>query len=293
MKSFKSFAFLPLVILIHTSAVVHAQSPRVKLEAFTEPYRQIAVSAPEMGVLSEITVSEGDPVREGQWLAQLDDTILRASLEVARSNMQSVGRVREAAANLAAQQRQLDSYQALQEKGNATQREIDRAREAVQASQARVQIVNEDLEIKKLEFERTKAQLAQRKITAPLDGVVTTIDKWSGEFVSPTDPVVLHIAQLNRLLAVFSVPLGDADGFVKNDQVRLTISDSGRTVTGVIEFVSPVADAQSASRVIKIRIDNFDGSLPAGATCRWDLNHSTPARNERDRLSFAPPSTQR
>ncbi len=252
-----------------------------QLEAFTEPYKQIAIPAAEIGVISKMFVVEGDAVTEKQILAQLDDSVLTASLEVARAAKDALGTSRGAEADLDSRLKQLDSYRELRDRGNATQREVDRAENDHLQAMARLQSTQEELELRRLEYERVKAQIKQRRMESPINGIVVQIDKEVGEFVSPNDPTVMHVVQLDLLKSVFSVPSSAAKDLQPNQTVTLWIGTAQVECRGVIEFVSPVIDAQSASVRVKIRIPNPKGRLRGGDICRWDVNFDKPV----DRVS--------
>jgi RND family efflux transporter MFP subunit len=254
-------------------ACAAAQAPAQDVEAFTEPYTQVAVPAPEIGVIAEILVREGDEVSRKQLLAKLDDTVLQASLQVAKAAKDSQGTRQSAETEVALREKNLESYRRLQDRGNATQRELDRAENEHQQSLARLQSVREDLEVKRLEYLRVKSQINQRMIPAPIDGHVVAIDKEVGEFVSPTDPIVLHIAHLRSLKSVFSVPLDAATQLKPGHAVKLKVGLDEKLCSGVIEFVSPIADAESSTVRVKVRIPNEHGKIRSGVVCRWDLNH--------------------
>jgi RND family efflux transporter MFP subunit len=258
--------FLAIAVIIGGNVIAS------ELEGFTEPYRQVAVPAAEIGVLAEILVAEGDQVSQQQLLAKLDDSVLQASLEVARAAKDAMGSRRGAEVELGVRETQRESYRDLHEQGNASQREIDRIESECQQAAARLQTVREELEIRRLEFERVKSQIRQRRIESPINGHVIAIVKEAGEFVSPTDPVVMHIAQLDILKAVFSVPIEAATELKPNQTVTLLVGSDRVSCQGTIEFVSPTADAQSASVRVKIRIPNTNGNIPSGAACQWDLD---------------------
>lgn len=242
-----------------------------EVESFTEPYRRVAISAAEVGVLSEVRVVEGDKVKQGQVLAKLDDSVLVASLEVARAAKQAEGSLKAAVAENDARLKILESYKELRDRGNASPRECERAINEHLKSSARLLAVREELEVRRLEYERAKIQIAQRQIKSPISGYVVKVEKEAGEFVSPTDPVVMHVVQLDSLKAVFSVPIESAQGISVGETVRLTVGFKNTPCTGKIEFVSPVADPQSGSIRIKVRILNQNGRIQSGAACFWEL----------------------
>ncbi len=269
--------WLPTVAVLCLS--IFAAPPTVfgeGLEAFTEPYKRVAIPASEVGVISKILVSEGDAVSQKQLLAQLDDTVLQATLEVARAAKEALGNRRGAEADLEMRAAQLESYRELRSRGNATQRELDRAETEHLQSQARLQAVREELEVRRLEYERVKAQIKRRQVESPIDGFVVQIAKEEGEFVSPTDPVVMHVVQLNTLKVVFSVPMRMAADLQSGQPVSLSVGYDQIQCEGIIEFVSPVADAQSATVRVKVRIPNRKGLIPSGAVCYWTVESLAP-----------------
>lgn len=277
-----------------------------EVEAFTEPYQHVAVPSPEIGVIDEILVHEGAEVSQGQVLFRLDDRVLRAGLEVASAAKDATGASRSAEVELKLREKQRDAYRDLIAQGNATERELDRAEGQYDQAAAQLQSVREDLEIRRLEYERVKAEIAQRQIQSPINGFVVRIEKEVGEFVSPNDAVTMHVVNLKELKAVFSVPYAAASSLQVGDEVSLSLgvlapestspnasnNQTENTVNGqsrcdgVIEFISPIVDAESGSVSVKIRISNADRTIPAGIVCRWDTESKQPIAR------FARPSKQ-
>lgn len=265
-----------------------AANPAIDVECFTEPYRRIDVAAPEMGVLAEIRVAEGDIIAEQQILARLDDRVLTKALEVARAAKSASGSLRAALSELQSTRDQLEGYRSLRRNEHATDRELQRATTAVAVADAKVQVVRDELLVRQTEFERTQAQLENRRIKSPIGGTVIEIRKDVGEFVSPTDPVIMTIVDLSQLKAIFSVPHSYA-AKLRVGQVASLVIGARTRGTGIIEFVSPAADPQSGTVRVKFRIQNPDSSLPCGILCRWDGN----AADTEQHLSQSAPGSRR
>lgn len=235
-----------------------------EIEAFTEPYRDISIAASEMGTIASVTVKEGEFVKAGSVVANLDDQVLRAGLEVARGSSQATGTLKSATADLEMKLTEIAKLKELRERDHASQREVDRTMLEHQVAEARVQAVREDLEIKSLECCRIKAQIEQRVVRSPIDGVITDILKDSGEFVSPSDPVVVRVVQMDPLLIVFSVPLNQRTAIVKDQRVQMQMDRKQQPVEGIVEYVSPTADASNTSVRVKVRLPNSNGEWQAG-----------------------------
>jgi RND family efflux transporter MFP subunit len=247
------------------------------IEAFTEPYRLIAVSASEIGIIERLTVIEGQRVQAKQVIGKLDDSVLSASLEVARSAAGASGARMSAEADFQLRKQQLNAYQLLERSGNATHREIGQAELEVEQAAARLQGIREDIEVRQLECERIRKQIEQRQIVSPIDGIITSIEKNVGEFVSPTDPVVLHVVKIDTLLAIFSVPRVFAGTIKPGTPVMLSIGVDEGQVKGEVEYVAPIANPESNTVRVKIRVANSDGKCPSGVVCRWELNSGAKA----------------
>jgi RND family efflux transporter MFP subunit len=234
------------------------------IEGFTEPYADINMAAGEMGTLAHVAVKDGDVVRVGQLLANLDDAVLRASLEVARAGMNAEGELRSATTQLELRKVELQKLTSLFERNHASRQELDRIAGEVRIAEARIQSVQEDLAVRRLEFARIEAQLQQRQIRSTIDGVVVEVLHDHGEFVSPSDPVVARVVQLDPLLVVFSVPAARRTEVNQGETVAMDVGTTSGSVTGVVEYVSPTADASSGTFRIKVRLPNPNGIWHGG-----------------------------
>ncbi len=242
------------------------------IEGFTEPYRVINVAAAEIGILTKIEVREGDAVGEKQILARLNDGVLRASLRIAEAGMKSQGQLNSANAELRLKTDRLEKLKELRISDNASQQEVDRAGTEVEISQSRVLAAEEALLVKKLEFERIEVQLEQRIMRSPINGVVTEIFKDIAEHVSPTDPIVMTVVQLDPLYATFSVSSSEAEALKREQSVRVSIGSKRSKVQGIVEFISPVTNAESGTVRVKVRLPNSKGEHRSGERCILILN---------------------
>jgi RND family efflux transporter MFP subunit len=246
-----------------------------EIATFVEPYRDIDVAGAEMGTLAYLNIREGDYVTGGQVLAGLDESVLLAALQSARLSRDATGRLESAEAELQMQRERLAKIRELVSRGHASEEELARAEAQVRIAESQTLAVSEELAVKAAEFDRIQAQLQQKRIISPIDGIVTKIFKDVGEFVSASDPVVAKIVQLDKLLAEFSVPQKYLDQFSRDQLVTLEIGSGRRRVEGTIEFISPVTDAQSNTVRVRIRIENPDEQFHCGDSCWLNLNGRT------------------
>lgn len=254
-----------------------APESRTVVEAFTEPYRDISVAASEMGTLSEVRVVEGAIVKQGDVLAVMDDDILRASLEVARRSMNAEGLLKSAQADLDMKIQEQDKLQQLRERDHASQQEVDRIQTEIRIAEARLLSVKEDLEVKQLEYRRIESQLKQRQVIAPMDGVISELSREAGEFVSPSDPTIARLVQLDPLLIVFSLPLSQRNEVEKDQVVELKLGADQIKAEGIVEYVSPTSDTSNSSVRVKVRLPNSDHQHQSGERAILVMAHPADA----------------
>ncbi len=255
-----------------------ADQPAGDVEGITEPFATIDLAAADPDILAAVHVKEGELVRRGQLLAELDLTILNSALKIAQARAQMHGEVDAAVAEFEFKRERFLKLQELGEVGGARTTELQRARLDVVVAEAALVVAREAQTIAALEVERIEAQIERRRIRSPLDGSVTVIHKDAAEIVLATDPKVLTVVQLDPLRATFAVPASWAAALREGQPVRLRLADSRERAQGVVEFVSQVNDAESGTVRVKILLANGDGRYRSGVRCFLELGAGDPRR---------------
>ena len=275
---------LCLIVLALASCPCEAQD----IDGFLEPYRSIDVPALEMGSVKAVNVTEGDQVDKGQALAVLDREIHQQLLRIAKQAMDSVGRVESAKAELALNEARLEKLLRLRSKGFARQEEVERTRADVAVARGDVLTAEEDAAIKQLEYEKARIHLERRTVTAPVAGVISIIHKEVGEFVSQNDPYVMQIVQLDRLRINFSVPAESAAELCKGQRVEVRIGHRSQTAPAIVEFVSPITDAESGTVRVKVQINNQAREFRSGDRGSLIIRNTTVASSANHRSGSRP-----
>ncbi|KAA5538543.1 efflux RND transporter periplasmic adaptor subunit [Roseiconus nitratireducens] len=242
-----------------------------ELEGYTEPLRTIEVASDESGTVAEVLVKPGDAVEPGQPLIRLDSQVHEAQLAIAKQQMSSSGYLDAAKAELELARERWHRLQSLHTTGHARQSELSRAEKELKVAEANVRTATEDLETRRLEYERIATQLKRRSIHAPVAGVVTELHKEAGEFVAPNRPEVLTLVQLDSLLANFTVMPFQAATLKEGQTITVRFIETRQASQGTVSFVSPVTDAESGSVLVQIRLDNTDRRYRSGQRCRIRL----------------------
>lgn len=200
-----------------------------------EPIRNFEAHSPVPTTVKRLLVKEGDHVREGQLLLQLDDADLRSQAERARAQITaaqadeadlSTGGTREELLTLDSQlikahgtrdaaQRNLDSLRRLSQQGAASAGEVKQAEDDLQRTQADVTLLEQKKkdrysqpEAAKVRAQGAEAQAAyaaaenalqKSSVRAPFDGVVYALPVKQGAYVQTGD-LLLQEGDLSQML---------------------------------------------------------------------------------------------
>ena len=148
--------------------------------------RAATVSSKITGKVVEVSIEEGTKVQEGQVLARLDDTNVKASLLLAEAQLESSRKaLAETKVRIKEAQQELERQAALMKNKIATQADYDHAEAAALALQARLEQQAADVVVAERQVASWQQQMEDTLIRAPFSGVVTTKNSQPGEMISP------------------------------------------------------------------------------------------------------------
>jgi len=148
--------------------------------------RQATVSSKVTGKVVEVFVEEGKRVQNGQVLARLDDTNIKAGLRLAEAQLNSAKSVLdETRALLKEAELQLKRTTDLAGNGIATQADLDHAEAEAQSLRARLARQQTDVTVAEREIAVWQQQVDDTVIRAPFAGIVTSKNAQPGEMISP------------------------------------------------------------------------------------------------------------
>jgi len=148
--------------------------------------REATVSSKVTGKVTEVLIEEGMKVKAGQIVARLDDSNVKANLDVAGAQLASA---QAALAETEAQYKNADQeFQRTTELAKqhiASQSDLDLAEANAKALQAHLAQQKLDVVVAERQVAMWQQQMDDMIIRAPFDGVVTTKDSQPGEMISP------------------------------------------------------------------------------------------------------------
>jgi membrane fusion protein (multidrug efflux system) len=217
------------------------------------PNEDVKVSALVAGRVNSVTVAEGDSVRQGQVIAELD----RRPLEDQRR--QAAAAVEQAKAQIENARLNLQRNQQLFERGIAAGKEVEDARTQHAAAQAALEQANAALNIANRNVERAQ-------VRAPIGGQIARRMVSVGEQVDGTaaQPIV-EIANLDRVELAANVPSEYLSRVHVNQTAAIaTDAYADRTFAGTVIAIAPALDASTNAALVRIRIANREHALKVG-----------------------------
>ncbi|MBM81578.1 MAG: hypothetical protein CMJ78_13445 [Planctomycetaceae bacterium] len=242
----------------------------------------VTVAPTESGKLTKVSVSEGDIVRKGTLLGQLDDEIERLELQRAATDLdiakeQAENDVQIRYARKASQVADVELERAKESNdrvNNAvTQTELDslrllseKAKLEIEQAEFEQRTAKLGLKLKANALDAARVKVARRKITSPIAGVVVEINHRAGEAVD-TQSNAFRILNTSKLRAEFRLRASMASFSLKGRPVKLLTRIAGNKETefrGRVVFVSPEINALNGMVRVWAEIDNPDGLLRPG-----------------------------
>ena len=181
----------PKAVAVHTviaREVTLTGGDRTVLNAsgYVTARRAATVSSKITGKVTEVLVEEGMSVKDGQILARLDDTNVKASLHLARAQWASAqSALEETRVRLKEAEQELQRQTDLARGKVATQADFDHAAATAAAYKARLEQQQADATVAERTVAIWQQQAEDTIIRAPFTGIVTSKNAQPGEMISP------------------------------------------------------------------------------------------------------------
>jgi membrane fusion protein (multidrug efflux system) len=251
---------IPSVTIAKVERATIAESLIVSGNLAALPNRDARVAPLVPGRVASVLVGEGDRVKNGQALAELDGTLL---LEQERQEEAAVAQARASVENA---KLAVDREEGLLGKGVSSRKEVEDARTLLAVNSALLRQAESGLAT-------SKAQLARSVVRAPFAGTVVKRFAGVGEQVDGTalQPIV-EVAQIETLELLGSVPAGRL-AEIKNNEAFLfeTSNVSGTRFRARVASILPAVDPTTNNGTVRIRIENAKRLLKLGQFLSIDL----------------------
>ena len=230
-----------------------------------EPVASADVTAQVGGLITRVAFREGDEVREGAILVQLDARPFEASAAQAAAVL-ARDRAQARTARL-----ELDRAETLARQDLLSGSELDDKRDAAEALAASVMADSAALV-------KARLDLAYATVRAPISGRTGRLHLDVGDVVKPNDPAspVVTIHQLRPIRVRFSIPQSDLDALRREPSrnIRVLVAQGATDTSwsqGRLAFVDNQVDVATGTVLLKGEFPNRGGELWPGEFVRVRL----------------------
>jgi multidrug efflux system membrane fusion protein len=222
-----------------------------------EPIQTVAVQAQVSGPIVHIAFREGQDVKKGQVLFELDPRPFQAALEQAQALL---SRDRATAQNA---EQDVKRYAVLADKEYVTAQQNDAVRTTAAAASATVAS-------SQAAVDQARLNLQYATIRAPIAGRTGSLRVREGNLVRSTDALPLvTINQIQPILARFAVPASNLPAIQKYRAQKIGVSaepiGGGTGSEGTLAFIDNTVDTATGTILLKASFPNTDGALWPGA----------------------------
>lgn len=258
-----------VAVAVETAPVVAADIVEgINVTGGLSPKFQTDVKSEYTGIVSRVFVTEWQEVKKGDPLAKLDtregDILVRkaeAALNVIKAGL-AEARVEAGKAN-----REYERMIHLHQAGLATQQNLDDARTAKEAVEARMTAVNAQIAVAEEEVRHAKTRLGKAFIVSPVNGVVAyrsvNVGDLVGEVGSPK--IMFRIVDNTLLDLTCAVPSWELKNIRLGQEMDFwTDAIPGKTFSGTVNFINPVVNEQDRSINVIAEVKNDPPLLKGG-----------------------------
>ena len=247
----------PPVAVTVAAAELGAAPYVVMANGLVEPMQTVAVQSQVGGVLNRVRFREGDEVRAGQLLFEIDPRPFQAALDQARAVL-----ARDEAQSENAR-RDAERYSALVLKDFVTKSQAD---QAAANAVAQKQVVEAD----RASLANIQFNLDNATIRAPIAGKTGSLLVKQGNLVKPgSAPPLVVINQIHPIYVRFTVPereLEQVQKYKAHGTLRVLATPRGEVVPvpGTLSFVDNGVDTTTGTVTLKAQFENADNRLWPG-----------------------------
>jgi HlyD family secretion protein len=253
--------------------------------------RKVDMSALVMGQIVNLAVKEGDHVKKGQLLLQIDRAQLAAQAEASEATLSAMRHDLEAARATAAQAKFDYERASQQHKGDIlAEADWQKAKSALETAEANLAATESRMNSTMANLVASRDSLSKTTVTAPIDGIVTSLPVKEGEVtvigtMNNPGTQLLTISDMGVVEAVMMVDETSVPGVKVGQKAALSIDAyPNRKFEGTVaevgsspilktdpDLLTLVANSEAINFKVKIRLDNPPDTIRPGFSVTADI----------------------
>ncbi|BFU60969.1 MULTISPECIES: multidrug efflux RND transporter periplasmic adaptor subunit AcrA [Rodentibacter] len=206
-------------------------TPVINTTGLVRPNQGAMLSAQSVGTVSNVLVNNGQRVKKGDLLVELDSSVERASLQAAQ-------------AQLPALRQTYQRYVSLIKSNAVSRQELENAKSAYDAQVANI--------------ESLKATIERRQIVAPFDGQTGIVKVNVGQYVNVGTEIV-RVEDTSSMKIDFSISQNELDKLTLGQRVTATTdARQGETFSARITAIEPAINSSTGLVDVQATFDQED-----------------------------------
>ena len=228
-------------------------------KSFTKPSQEVDLDFSAPGLITEVTVKEGDLVKQGQLLAKQDVTVETANKKMyeieANSNVEIEYAEKDAAVKEIKHQRMLKLFNS--KPPNATELEVKEAKLEVERAMASVQLAKQKQAIAAAQAATEQAKIDLKQIKSPIEGVVSKLDTHVGEVATnQADKPAFRVVRNDPLWIDAHLPAAVTARLKKGQQLQVQYIGDNKWIPAEVLYLQPVVRPGSQTRMVRLELPN-------------------------------------
>ena len=254
-----------------------------------EAKRKVDISANVMGQIVNLAVREGDQVKKGEFLLQIDKAQLAASAAGAAASLEALFADRDAArATLDNARRSFERAKSNFDQGIAPKADFDLAETSLRSAEASVGAAEKHIEQARAGLAGARDSLSKTTIASPMAGIVTALPVEEGEVavvgtMNNPGTKLMTVSDMSIVEAVMEVDETDIPNVQTGQKATITIDAyPNRSFSGTVTEAgsSPIENArggtgEAVNFEVKIQLDDPSADIRPGYSCSADIVTAT------------------
>ncbi|MCP4147263.1 MAG: efflux RND transporter periplasmic adaptor subunit [bacterium] len=218
------------------------------------PWRKANIVPEIAGRIARIHHKQGDYVKKGQLMAELDAKALQLRLNQAEAARDAAKAVHKNA------RLNYSRLKRLHEKAAVSQLQLEKAELMLESLKTQEKSAQAAVNILKYNLENSAMH-------APFKGIVTARNLEEGDIVNPMIgivPPIMTLMDLEKVKIAIELPPGDIEKIAKGQVCKISISTQQETFTGKVYSINLAADPVTRTFKVEVEVENPGTKIKGG-----------------------------
>lgn len=262
-----AWSCLTCLALISTAGLGRAET----FDCVIEPSAIISVVAADTGLIRDVHVRQGDYVRKGDTLLQLNDEVQRMQVELNRIQASTDVDIRATQERLALRKKEFERAEELASRNIAAQTRVEETGIEVSLTELTLEQAQIAQQLAKVQLAQAEKFLERRTVRSLVDGVVLNVQADPGEYANEQYEL-MTVARVDPLWIKAFLPVEFYEALEVGAYYKVMQAQPvAQEIMANLVSIDRVFDVASGTFGVLLEYPNKNGVLPAGLRCSLDV----------------------